>query len=50
MLLPYYITLFVSKLSMTFSVLYDCITCVTITYNITSHSLSKSKIKKNKIK
>ena len=39
--------LFVLKSSTFFSMSYDC---VTVTYDITSHSLPKSKIKKSKIK
>ena len=46
--------LFVLKPSIFFSVLHDCVTvtvtCVTITYDITSHFYLSSKIKKNKIK
>jgi len=50
MLLLYYIMLFVPKSSTFFSMSYDCVTCVTVTYDVTSHSSPKSKIKESKIK
>ena len=52
MLLLYYITLFVLKPSMSFSVSHDCVTvtCVTITYDFILHFCLSSKIKKRKIK
>ena len=63
MLLPYYMTLFVPKPFMFFSVLCNYITlvtgvillshivtCITIMCDITSHLLFKSKIKNQKVK
>ena len=64
MLLPYYIISFVLKLFIFFFVSHNCVTvtvtgimplshlmtCMTITYNIILYPLSKSKIKKSKMK
>ena len=47
MLLLYYMMLFVPKSSTFFSMSYDC---VTVIYDVTSHSSPNSKIKKSKIK
>jgi len=58
MLLLYYMILSVLELSITLSMLYDCVTCdcdgcghtvicVTIIHDIISHPLLKSKIKKS---
>jgi len=54
MLLPYYITTSIPEPSTIFSVSYNCVTydcnrChASITHNITSHPLPKSKMKKGK--